>query len=351
MGQALRRGAAGGGAGRRAARPVVAALVALLLLCAPAWLRAQPPARRTDGGRFTFVSAPADLPLARSLLSSALARDTFPGLPRPRARVTIAIAADDAQFRALVGPAAPEWGAAVAFPASQRIVLQGRRAGSSAGDPVSVLRHELAHLALHEALGDLPPRWFDEGYASYAASEWGREEALLTNVALALGGMPSLDSLEQGFYAGASRAEHSYALAYRAVAELASLDTARGLALFFDYWKGTGSFDRAVRQAYGMTQPAFERLWQSRTRRRYGALALVTNLSIVTGVFTIVLGPLYVARRRRDRARMAALRAADAAAERAERESVLAALLAGAESRPPIGGAEDEGERRDGPVA
>jgi hypothetical protein len=268
--------------------------------------------------------------------------------------VTVAIAANAAQFRTLVGPAVPEWGAAVAFPASQRIVLQGRRAGSEAGDPVSVLRHELAHLALHEALGDLPPRWFDEGYASYAATEWGRDEVLLTNVALAMGGMPSLDSLEQGFYGGAGRAEQSYALAYRAVAELAALDTARGLALFFEHWERTGSFDRAVRGAFGMTQASFERLWRSRTRQRYGVLALVTNLSIATGVFTIVLGPLYVARRRRDRARMAALREADAAAERAERESALAALLAGGDGSPPDAPARDGGvddERRPDPVA
>ena len=63
---------------------------------------------------------------------------------------------------------------------------------SDAGDPREVLRHELAHLALHEYLGDLPPRWFDEGYASYAAREWSREDALSANVALAIRGTPTL---------------------------------------------------------------------------------------------------------------------------------------------------------------
>jgi hypothetical protein len=308
-------------------------------------------AQRLDGGRFTVVAYPPDLQLARSMLASAIARDTFPGLPRPRAQVVIAIAPDDARFRQLIGPAAPEWGAAVAFPASQRIVMQGRSAGSDAGDPLEVLRHELAHLALHEALGDLPTRWFDEGYASYAAAEWGRDEALLTNVALALGGMPSLDSLEAGFYGGARSAEQSYALAYRAVAELAELDAERGLALFFRQWKESGSFDRALRRSFGMTAEAFEKHWQSRTRRRYGALALVTNLSIATGLLSLALAPFYVARRRRDRERMAALRAADAAADRADRESAMAALLAltaggeggGHDGDPPRAGADGAG--------
>src|SRR5206468_1861830 len=127
-----------------------------------------------------------DRKLAASLASHAIATDTFPGLPRPSQHVIVAIAPDYRRFREWAGSAAPEWGSALAFPESRRVILQGQRAGSDAGDPLDVLRHELAHLALHEYLGDLPPRWFDEGYASYTANEWGREEVLATNIALAL---------------------------------------------------------------------------------------------------------------------------------------------------------------------
>jgi hypothetical protein len=267
------------------------------------------------------------VPLARSLIASAQRSDTFPGLPRPRAHVLLAVAPDARRFREWVGPGAPEWGAAIAFPDQQRIVMHGRRAGSDAGDPVRVFRHELAHLALHEAMGELPPRWFDEGYAGYAAGEWGRDESLATNFALLARGMPTLDSLEYGFLRGSREAEQSYALAFRAVSDLASLDDTRGLALFFHYWKETGRFDTAVRAAYGITGDAFEKLWQSRTQRRYGALAFFANLSLATGAFMIFFLPLWVARRRRDRRRLDALRAADAAAEKEEQEGVMAALL------------------------
>lgn len=287
------------------------------------------------------MAYPPDAPLARALLAAAARRDTYPGLPRPRARVLLAIAPDLRRFRKWVGPGAPEWGAAIAFPGLQRIVMQGRSASSSAGDPVSVFRHELAHLALHEYMGDVPPRWFDEGYAGYAAGEWGRDESLATNVALLLGGMPTLDSLEAGFYGGSRDADQSYALAYRAVSDLASLDRERGLALFFRYWKETGRFDAAVRGAYGVTADAFEDLWRSRTRRRYGGLALVANLSLVSGVLLVAFVPLWVARRRRDRRRLDAMRAADAAAERAERESALAALLGAAPDAAPTDGSAD----------
>jgi len=280
-----------------------------------------------DIGRFTVVAYPADVALGRRLVAQAQARDTFPGLPRPRAHVLLALAPDGERFRRWVGPGAPEWGAAIAFPELQRIVMHGRRAGSDAGDPVVVLRHELAHLALQEYLGELAPRWFDEGYAGYAAGEWGRDESLATNVALLLRGTPALDSLDAGFEGGSREAEQAYALAFRAVSDLASLDPQRGLTLFFHYWRETGRFDPAVRSAYGVTRDAYERLWQQRTRRRYGALALFANLSVATSVFLVAFLPLWVARRRRDRRRLEAMRKAEAAAELEERESVMSTLL------------------------
>lgn len=295
---------------------------------------------RLDGGRFTVVAYPRDETLARSLLGAAVARDTFPGLPRSRDRVLIAIAPDADRFRDWVGPYAPEWGAAIAFPEERRIIMQGSAAPSSAGDPIQVVRHELAHLALHEALGTLPPRWFDEGYASYAAGEWGREEVLATSFALLMRGLPSLDSLDRWFDGGSSRAGSAYALAYRAVSDLASLDRERGLTLFFQYWERSGSLDRAVRDAYGLTLDGFEGQWRTRTMRRYGALALFADLTLAAGMMTFLILPLYLARRRRDRRRLAALIAADEAAERAARESALEELLK-SEGRT----TRDEGER------
>jgi hypothetical protein len=322
----------------------VALLAAMCLHGASA--RAQDDApRRLDVGRFTAVYYPKDDALAHSLLASATRSDTFPWLPRPRQSVLIAIAPDAAHFRAWAGSGAPEWGAALAFPESRRVVMQGRSAGSDAGDPVEVLRHELAHLALHERLGDRPPRWFDEGYASVAAREWRREDALAANLALALRGAPTLDQLEEGFAGGAVTAQSAYAFSYRAVLDLASLDPDRGLTLFFHYWEQNPSMDVAVRRAFGVTLAGFEQSFQSRTRRRYGALALMADLSLVFFVLGVLTLPLFLARRARQRRRLAVLLAAEAAAERAERESALAALLA------PPGAQAGDGVTDDGTVA
>jgi hypothetical protein len=111
------------------------------------------------------------------------------------------------------------------------------------------------------------------------------------------------------------------------VAELAARDPDRGLTLFFRYWKESGRFDNAVRAAYGLTQPQFEEIWRKRTRRRYGGLALVADLSIASALTLFLVMPFYVIRRRRDRLRMAALIRADQEAERREAANAIEALL------------------------
>lgn len=274
-------------------------------------------AERIDSARFTVEATPRDARLAHALLAAAVKHDTFPGLPRPRSHVLIAVAPDGAHFVAWAGRSFPDWGAAVALPLAERIVVQGGAAGSGAGDPLATLRHELAHLALHDYLDDLPPRWFDEGYASFAAGEAVRDELLATNVSLAARGVPTLASLDTGLVGREAEASISYALAHRAVSDLAALDPAHGLSLFFAYWRETGSLDVAVRRAYGEPLDTFESQWRARTRRRYGALAVLSDLAFATLVFLVLLAPLYLARRRRDRRRLETLRAAEAAAEAA----------------------------------
>lgn len=292
---------------------------------------------RLERGRFTVLYAATDARLAASLAESAVGTDTFPGLPRPQVRVQVWVAPDDAMFRRWAGDGAPEWGAAFAFPVERRIVLHGHRGGKG-GDALAVLRHELAHLALHEALGDLPPRWFDEGYASYAAGEWGRDDILATNFALAIafGRLPTLATLDSSFLGGTTGAQAAYALSFRAVAEMAALDGQRGLSLFFAYWRRDGSLEKAVRQAFGLTLGGFEQRWQDATRRRYGGLALVTDVSAGAILLGLMVGPLWLVRRQRNRRKLEAMRVADAAQAERERASALAALLG--ESG---GGAED----------
>ena len=283
--------------------------------------------RRFDAGRATVLYFDADRRLATTIARRVATDDSFPGLPKPRDHIVVAIAPDGRRFREWVGPSAPEWGTAVAFPESNRLVLQGSSAPSEAGDPIETLRHELAHLALHEDLGDLPPRWFDEGYASVAAHEWRREDAISANLGLAWRGMPTLDELEREFEGGNTSAQEAYALAYRAVADMTELGGADGLAPLFVNWKRTKSLERAVRVTYGITLTEFEQRWRDRTRRRYGGLALMESLVVALTLSGFVLLPLYLARRRRDRRKLAAMVVADIAADAAADFNSVAQIL------------------------
>lgn len=299
-------------------------------------------------GRFTVASYPSDFSLARSLLADANARDTFPGLPRPRAGVVISLAPDARRFRDWVGAFAPEWGVAIAIPAEQRIVMQGSRAPSAAGNPAVALRHELAHLALHEQLGDLPARWFDEGYASYAADEWARDEVLATNLGLVLHRIPSLIVLESLFVGGTVRAQQGYALAHLAVTEIAALDRERGLTLFFRYWRQTRSFDQALRRAYGITESAFEVRWKGAARRRYGGLVLLADAAVSVVALLLLFGSLWLSVRQRTNRRIQALYAVESAQEVRDRETLLATLLAErGVSTPEPGSGRSEGPKND----
>jgi hypothetical protein len=270
---------------------------------------------------------PEDATLAKSLLAFATASDTFPGLPRPERAVTILIAPDEAKLHAWIGGGAPEWGIAFALLEEYRIVMQGRSASSRAGNPQVTLRHELAHLALHERAGPGFPVWFHEGYASFAAGEIARDEVLSQSLLIAIRGVPYLVTLDTLISGGSARAEQGYALAHRAVADLAAKDPAGGLRLFFRYWGETHRLDAAFRRAYGITLDGFEAEWRKNTRRRYGVLAIVADVGFASVVLFVIMAPFWISRRQRDRSRLAAMLAADAAAELRERESAVAELL------------------------
>ncbi|HEX2218107.1 MAG TPA: hypothetical protein VHG35_04840, partial [Gemmatimonadales bacterium] len=107
---------------------------------------------------------------------------------------------------------APRWGAAVALPSLRTIVLR-----ADGQDLPRTLRHELAHLALHERVEVRVPLWFDEGYAGWAAGEWERLGVLELNLAVARGALPDFRALDGALRASETSADAAYALAYSAV--------------------------------------------------------------------------------------------------------------------------------------
>ncbi len=253
-------------------------------------------------GRVTAVYWPGDATLAAALGEFADAAGPWPGIRTSDARpIRIVLAPTAARFDSLTAGRLPEWGVGAAFPATRTIVLR------RSGDLRRTLRHELAHLALHDAVQHVP-RWFDEGYAVRAAGEWTRLEALRVNWAVIRGARPSLRELD-GYLrrGGAVQAEAAYALAATAVLLLERLGRDRGLEPIITTLGGTGDFDLALRATHQITLGQFEALWQKDLRTRYGWLLVFTSFSAFWGIAGVLLAALWWWRRRRDRGRREAL--------------------------------------------
>jgi hypothetical protein len=116
-------------------------------------------------GQITAVAWPRQLQLAASLARRANDTADWPGLGRRApGPLRLIVVPDGRRLDSLSQGRAPAWGAAVALPGARVILLR-----ADAEDIYATLRHELAHLALHQAVPLRVPLWFDEGYAARAA--------------------------------------------------------------------------------------------------------------------------------------------------------------------------------------
>ncbi|HEX2094012.1 MAG TPA: hypothetical protein VHG28_16540 [Longimicrobiaceae bacterium] len=310
----MRRGAGAAGSGRGGILQLLTAL--LLLLTAPA-ATAQvggesggPRVLAVDSLRVVFW--PRAEGRAREVLAAARRPLLLPGFPgrRPPLPATIILAPSQAVWDSLLGGAVPEWGAGVAIPSERTIVLP--LFASPRTDPGALgttLRHELIHLALHRELPGPIPRWFDEGYAQWASGGWDEERAWQLRVAFLLGRAPPLDSLSLDWPRGEERARLAYLLSATAVRHLAERSGPGGFEVLIEAWRREGSLDRAIRSAYGMTMGQFEEEWARSVRRRYGWLLLGTQTAVFWLFATLCLFLLFYLRRRRDRAKLAEMRA------------------------------------------
>lgn len=262
-------------------------------------------------GRVSAVYWDGDHAAALRLAELADGAARWPGIAQPSGRrIRLLIVRDERRFDSLTGGRLPEWSVGAAYPSSGTIVLHAAR-----GDVVQALRHELAHLALHDAVAHVP-RWFDEGYAAYAAGEWNRLEALRVNWALVRRRPPALAELDRALRTGgAAQADAAYAFATTAVLLLARLGGERGLEPLITRLGTTADFDRALRETYQLTLGQFEARWQRDLRSRYGWILFATSFSVFWALVGSLMIVLAAWRRRRDRERRAALDRAVAAAQ------------------------------------
>jgi len=290
----------GAGDGRRwRGGPTLAARLILLLAiqAAPAQIDVH------QVGRVSLVVEPKNTGIGMALAEAADRPATWPGLGNRDPEPLRLFVVDGAEaFQATADGRVPAWGAGLALPGARTLVVRV----DAVGDPFQTLRHELAHLAVRDAIRVRLPLWFDEGYAVVAASELGRMQSLELNLALAGGRVPSLRALDRELRGGPVSASQAYALAGTAVQHLARRHPDGTLDALMQRLEGGMSFEDAVLESTGLTLGQFELAWQRDTKRRYGLLVW-----LVAGGGWLVAGALLALgvalRRRRDRPRRLAL--------------------------------------------
>ncbi len=229
------------------------------------------------------------------------AEHQWPGLTDPSDyRIRLILAPSAHVFDSITGGRLPGWGAGAAFPATNTIVLV------FGPDMRQVLVHELAHLALRRHVRFVP-RWFDEGYASRAAGEWKRLDALRINWSLVRGRAPLLEGVSRDLRLGTARADAAYAFATSAVLMLERLGGDRGLEPLVTRLGSTGDFDGALRATYHVTLEGFEEMWRKDVRSRYGWLVMATSFSMFWSVVGGAVVLVWFRRRKANSARKEAL--------------------------------------------
>lgn len=256
-------------------------------------------------GRVTVLAWPGQETLAAALAEAADHAAPFPGLgPLPPRPITVMLARTRSRFDSLTYHRLPAWSSGAAFADAGAIVLLSDRPSA---DLAGALRHELAHLALRWHAGSRVPLWFEEGYASVAAGEWNRFEALRVNWTVARGARFTLDDLDRALRGTAPDAQAAYGLATTAVLLLQRWGGRRGLAPLLQAVPGAASFDAALRATYHVTEGDFEERWQADLRRRYGWLSWAAAAGVFWGVAALLAAWLVWRRRRTQGPRRAAL--------------------------------------------
>jgi len=263
-------------------------------------LQGEPTAVRV--GQVTVVTWPGQRNLGIDLARRAGRATEWPGLGRRTpGPLQLVIVPDGRLLDSLSTGRAPAWGAAVALPGARTILLRADR-----DDLYGTLRHELAHLALHQAVKGRVPLWFDEGYASWAAGEWDRLGALDLNLAVVRGAVPDLRALDGALRGSATTADAAYALAVSAVTELARRNPSGSLAPLLRRLEAGEDFDAAVLATTGLTTSQYDTEWRRTIRRRY-SLATWLLAGGGWGLLAFSMWALVRVRRRADMPRRAAL--------------------------------------------
>jgi Peptidase MA superfamily len=248
--------------------------------------------------------------------------------------VRVARSPDQMAELAPEGAPPPPYAAGVAYPSAHLALLALQAPDTwEAPDMNELMRHELTHLALSEAVaGNHVPRWFDEGLAIHESDElpWARRAALaqasLSRRLLTLG------DLDRGFPVDRYEVNVAYAESADFVSFLLrETDRARFGSLIERAREGE-SFDRALEDAYATDLRKLEYEWREELSHRFGIVPMLTGGGLLWVLIVGLSVMAWVRRRKHAKEKLAQwareeadMEAAALAANRAREEKTAAA--------------------------
>jgi hypothetical protein len=167
--------------------------------------------------------------------------------------------------------------------------------------PADVLRHELAHIALDQAVLNRPlPRWFHEGYAVAFAGDHGPLRTQTLCLAALRGRLLGLSDLEANLPADAPQSSVAYAEAADFIRYLGRAEAKDKFSTLIRGVREGDTLERAMLKAYEASPAEIEMAWRKDMARRYGFLPVLLCGALV---WIAAAAGLAIRRARRDKTR------------------------------------------------
>ncbi len=167
-----------------------------------------------------------------------------------------------------------------------------------------VFRHELAHVAVYDALGGAHvPRWFNEGFAIHVSGESSMARLQTLWTATVADQLIPLSAIDYNFPADSDRASVAYAQSSDIVRYLLRNQESERFRSFVDRMNPRGEraaqpFEVALREAYGADLKQLEHEWKADAARRYTFWPILFSGGFVWAGALVLFGMAWRRRRR-----------------------------------------------------
>lgn len=178
--------------------------------------------------------------------------------------------------------------------------------GGDAVDVDETFRHELAHVALEDAVANHHvPVWFNEGLAIYLSGENAFDRLRTMWNATLSGTLIPLSDLDRGMPRDHAEVNIAYAESADVVRFFMRQSDQLRFHAMIERVRDGQPFDRAVTEAYGSDLRKLEFQWRSEAERNYSIVPVLTGGGLIWVLVLGILVAAYVRRRRRAKAILA----------------------------------------------